>query len=140
MLEKYMEYLHLRPGSVFPDIAHLQPFKTVLLAEANASEDWQAQCSAWLVRSGCRFVMAWGRDADAWEDAVDFASLDAAHFGKVSDQQFVVTTGHGDDSLDDVFWFAKNAAEHPALALKNGLLLHIADQPRPDLLQQYARI
>jgi hypothetical protein len=134
-----MEYLHLQPGSAFPEIAHLQPFKTILLAEAAAGEDWQAACSAWLVGSGCRYCMAWGIDSNAWEDAVDFASLDAAHFAKVDDEQFVVTTAHQDESVEDVFWFAKHGAEHPALKLNNTLLLHIAPQPRPELVQEYAK-
>ena len=134
-----MEYLHLQPGANLPDIAHLQPFKAILLAELSVGDDWQALCSAWLVKSGCRYLMAWGADCSGWEDAIDFASLDAAHFGKVDDAQFVVTTGHQDESLEDVFWFAKNAAEHPALDLHNTLLLHIAGQPRPELVQQYAQ-
>lgn len=134
-----MDYLHLRPGAAFPDIAHLQPFKAVLLAEAEVGEDWQAACSAWLVRSGCRYLMAWGADCNDWEDAVDFASLDATHFAKVDDEQFVVTTAHRDESLDDVFWFAKNGPEHPALTLKNTLLLHIAGAAQPELVQQFAR-
>jgi hypothetical protein len=133
-----MEYLHLQPGSAFPEIARLRPFKTVLLAEAAAGEDWQAACSAWLVASGCRYCMAWGIDCKGWEDAVEFASLDAAHFAKVDDAQFVVTTAHQDESMDDVFWFAKNGARHPALALDHTLLLHIAPQPRPELAQAYA--
>jgi hypothetical protein len=134
-----MEYLHLQPGSAFPEITHLQPFKTILLAEAVAGEDWQAACSAWLVRSGCRYCMAWGIDCSGWEDAVDFASLDAAHFAKVDDEQFVVTTSHQDESVEDVFWFAKNGAVHPALELNNTLLLHIAPQPRPQYALEYAK-
>ncbi len=37
--------------------------------------------------------------------------------------------------LDEVFWYARHRAAHPALALREVLIVHIADAPRREELE-----
>ncbi|MGO1070141.1 DUF7684 family protein [Lysobacter sp. CA199] len=119
-------YIHLTPESTLPALNIGQPFRAVVIAEQAVSPDWQSQVGDWLVASGCLYMMAWGQDCSSWDDAVDWASLRAFDFGDVPDDRDVFTTWHTDEPLSEVFWFAKNSAAHPTVALEHDVLVHIA--------------
>jgi hypothetical protein len=96
--------------------------------------------SEWLVRSGCRYMMAWGRRCSAWDDSVDLANGDCFGSGEISDDDFVVTTWHDEESLEDTFWFAVHAAMHPSLELNETYILHIAPSAQPEeILQRFGK-
>ncbi len=76
-------------------------------------------------------MMAWGEDCASWDDSVDLANLEGFDFGEIPDDEFVMTTWHENEPLRQVFWFAKEVANHPAVKLDNFLILHIgADDKR----------
>jgi hypothetical protein len=121
-----MQYLQLEPGSNPPDISALKPFRTVVIVDDKPTSEWQAQVSEWLVRSGCLYMMAWGKECSSWDDSVDSANLEEFDFGDIPEDKFVMTTWHENDSLRDVFWFSKNNAFHPTVELQNTVILHIS--------------
>jgi hypothetical protein len=84
-------------------------------------------------------MMAWGEDCSSWDDSVDIANLKRFGYEDISENQFVMTTWHEDEPLEEVFWFSKNSSNHPTKLLKSDLLLHIAAEPRElQLLRAYA--
>src|SRR5262249_29202922 len=103
-------YVHLRSGEPVPHLDSSQPFKGIVVIEDDVTSEWQASVSDWLVRNGCRYMMAWGHGCSEWDDSVDLASLDCFGYGETPEDKFVMTTWHNKETLEDVFWFATHAA------------------------------
>ena len=135
MLEKKtLRYLHLPPGADLPDL-RLPPFIAIVLVEDEVIDTWMWDASRWLVASGCRYMLAWGQECEAWHDAVDDANLEAFDYEEVPEDRVVMTTWHEDDDMEEVFWFAKHRAAHPAVPLNTTLILHIAPTSRKDEIE-----
>ena len=124
MIER-TEYLHLKPDTALPHIAALPPFRAVVIVEANVAPEWQSLVSNWLVRSGCLYMMAWGDNRSSWDDSVDIANIEQFNFESIPEDKFVFTTWHTNEPLEEVFWYSKNNAVHPAVKLERTLLVHI---------------
>lgn len=138
-LRKSATYLHLRPGQVLPLPSEHRTHRMVVLIEADVSPEWQQLVSDWIARSSCLYVMAWGRACSSWDDSVDMANIEAFDFADVPDDKFIITTWHTDDTVQEVFWFAKRNALHPTVELESTVLLHIAaDERKGELLRAYA--
>lgn len=134
-----MKYLHLLPDAALPELAGLTRFKAILVVEADASQMWQWDLGRWLVSSGCRCLLACGKECESWADAVDEANQERFDYEDMPEEETVVTTHHEDEDLEEVFWFAKNRAKHPVLELNETLLIHIADtDKREEFEQSYA--
>jgi hypothetical protein len=133
------EYLHLTPGDALPTLASGLPFKAVVVVDCEVEPDWQAQVSDWLVRSGCRFMMAWGHKCGDWDSSVDDANLAMFDYGEIPDDDFVLTTWHDDESLQEVFWFCLHCAMHPSLDLARTYIVHISPHGRPAELLEALR-
>ena len=132
-------YVHLLSAGALPQLARLGRFKAIVVVEDDVTPEWQATVSDWLVRSGCRYMMAWGRRASEWDDSVDHANLHRVGHGEIADDEFVMTTWHDKDSLEDTFWFATHAAMHPSLELNETCILHIALSAQPqEILQRFS--
>jgi len=132
-------YLQLRPHDALPDLKHLAPFMAVVVIDDDSDEMWRWDVARWLVDSGCRFMLAWGKEGASWNEAVEDAALEAANYEDVAPEQTVLTTAHEDEDLDEVFWFARHRASHPALRFSTAVILHVAARGRPDeLLAQFA--
>ena len=132
-------YLHLPAGQVPPSMGGRAPFKAMLVLDQPVTEVWQDLVSEWLVRSGCRYMMAWGAGSSAWDDSVDYAALSTADFGAGPDEQQVMTTWHDDEPLSETFWFAGNCALHPTVALGDAVIIDIRAEAREaELLEAYA--
>lgn len=127
-----VKYLQLSSGDELPVIDHLAPFMGIVLVEEEVEEMWQWEVCRWLVASGCRFMLAWGRDATAWSEAVDDAASEAHDYEDVADELAVMTTAHDDDEMEEVFWYAKRRAVHRALQLGTTMIIHIADDSREE--------
>lgn len=134
MLTTKAHYIQLRPHADLPDLQHLQPFMAIVIADDDSDEMWRWEVARWLAVSGCRFMLAWGKECESWREAVEDAALEAADYDDVAPEQTVLTTSHEDEDLDEVFWFARHRASHPALQLANVVILHVADIGRPDEL------
>ena len=132
-------YLQLRPHDALPDLTHLAPFMAVVVIDDDSDEMWRWEVARWLVASGCRSMLAWGKECESWHDAVDDANLEAFDYEDIPPEQHVMTTWHADEDLDEVFWFARHRASHPAVRFSTAVILHVAVQGRPDaLLAQFA--
>lgn len=75
-------------------------------------------------------MMAWGKDCGSWDDSVDWANLETFDFRDIPDNEFVMTTWHENESLQEVFRFAKEMAHHPAVKLDNVLILHVGAEEK----------
>ena len=82
-----------------PEVAHLAPFRAVVVVDAIVTAAWRAVVSTGLVQSGGLYLIAWGRDSSHWDDAVDMANLEHFKFGDIPDDRFVVTTWHDNEDL-----------------------------------------
>jgi hypothetical protein len=135
-----MKYIQLIPDTAPPDISGFNPFRAIVIVEENVAADWQHRISKWLVSSGCLYMMAWGVDSSSWDDCVDGANLEEWKSGDIPSDNFVMTTWHENESLEEVFWFAKHNAIHPSVEITNTLLVHISKSSKEDgLLDQYNR-
>ena len=139
MLTTKATYLQLRPEGPLPTLDHLQPFMAIVVIDDDSDEMWRWDVARWLATSGCRFMLAWGKECPSWREAVEDAALEAVDYDDVAPEQAVLTTSHEDDDLDEVFWFARHRASHPALQLSNVVILHVAELGRPDeLMAQFS--
>ena len=130
-------YIQLVPESP-PRAISSEPFRMVVVTAVRVSPQWQALVSKWLVQAGCLYMMAWGPDASSWDDSVDMANLDRYDFGEIPDSSAVVTTWHDDEPLEAVFWFSKNAAQHPDVNVCRTIILDISTENRGrQLLELY---
>ena len=122
-----------------PDITRLKPYKSIVVIESPVSQEWQWAVSQWLVETGCLYMMAWGEGCSTWDDSVDMANLEAFDFGDTPEKDFVMTTWHESEPLEEVFRFAKTFAIHSEVELANTLILHIAASAKSaELMKMYA--
>ena len=126
-----MIYLRLSPDTALSPYRHTRPFRAIVIIEAKVSTTWQAQVSGWLVESGCLYMLAWGLNCSTWDDSVDWANLE--HFDyEVPKDAHVMTTWHENDTLPEVFKFAKEWAHatSDSVKIEETLLLHISEIDR----------
>lgn len=122
-------YLHLKPGQTPPE-AGVGPFKAVVVIDGPVTSEWRDVVSAWLVRSGCRYMMAWGPDCSLWDDSVDYANLEKFDYDDIPADQKVMTTWHDKVPLSEAFWFAEHLADHPDVELTRTLIVDISHSDR----------
>ena len=68
----------------------------------------QNSLSEQFVSQGCRYAVCSGYQCSTWDDSIDWAALEKSNF-EDNDNQFVMTTWHKDQSIDDiVFFFIRN--------------------------------
>lgn len=136
-MQKTVNYLHLLPDGSRPHMMDTVPFMAILVADEDVSQMWLWETSRWLVEAGCRVLLAWGKDAQVWSEAVDDAAAEALDAATPEDaeDQAVVTTSHEDEDLEELFWFARHRAAHPALTLDKTLIVHVAAGPRREELE-----
>ena len=120
-----VDYVHLPFGDT-PRFVKAAPFRAVVVIEQDVSEEWRDQVSEWLVRSGCLYMCAWGRDCSKWDDSVDHANLRDFDYGEIPDDRFVMTTWHADEPISEAFWFAGHCADHPTVPLPRLLIVDVA--------------
>jgi len=134
MSDKTLRYLHLLPDAALPDL-RLPPFIAIVLVEDEVLDTWLWDASRWLVASGCRYLLAWGKDCEAWNEAVDEAFQEASDYDDVAPERQVLTASFEDEDMEEVFWFARHRAAHPGAALNTTLILHLAPGPQKDELE-----
>jgi hypothetical protein len=126
-----VRYLQVAPEEAsLPDLGGFPPFRAVVLVREIVSNDWRNRVSDWLVAAGCLYMLAWGRECSVWDDAVDWANISAFDFKPIPPERFVMTTWHENESMEEVFWFATNCAEHPSIPLDLDVILDIASVAR----------
>jgi hypothetical protein len=126
-----VHYLQVQPEAVeLPRLPCASPFRAVVLVREAVSNEWRKRVSDWLVTSGCLYMLAWGVDCSIWDDAVDWASLNEFDFGDIPPERFVMTTWHDDESIEEVFAFARSWATHPTVAVDANVILDISFESR----------
>jgi len=123
-------YVHLKVGQDPPSLGDKRPFKAVVLIEDALTAEWRDLVSAWLVKAGCLYMMAWGENCCAFDDAVDHAHLDAFNYSDAPDDAFVITTWHENETIAEVFWFSEFCAHHPSVDLAETIILDIFPHER----------
>lgn len=132
-------YLHLKPGDALSALASGAPFKAVVVVDCEVAPDWQGQVSDWLVRSGCRYMMAWGHKCGDWDNSVDEALLEIFDYGEIPEDDFIMTTWHENEPLQEAFWFCQHSAMHPSVELARTYIVHISPRARTDELLETFR-
>jgi hypothetical protein len=125
-----VHYLHLAPDAALPALADPGAFKAIVLVEDTPDQLWQWDTCRWLASSGCRYLLAWGKDCEAWKEAFEDAHLELVNYEDVPPEQAVLSTSHEDDDMEEVFWFAKHRAVHPGIDLKTTFVVHVAATAR----------
>jgi hypothetical protein len=82
--------------------------------------------------------MAWGLDCSLWDDSVDYANIEKCGDGGIPDDQFVITTWHTGDTLEEVVRFAKIDAisSYTDEPLTNLLVLDLRDEGRAEVIKE----
>ena len=124
-----VEYIHLPAGSEMPTIVPT-PRRVIVLTEQAVDTSWQDAVSRWIVKSGCLYMMAWGRDCSTWDDSVDHAILAQFDYGDVPDDAFVMTTWHDNEPLHEVFFHARMCAFHPTIKMPLLTILDVREEAR----------
>jgi hypothetical protein len=95
----------------FPSLLNLSSryFKLFIACDARqTSVNEIADAASSLIDQGVVYVCAWGADCervhDIFDEMCDVPNLDQA------ERQFVMTTWHDDEDLDEALWFFLNAA------------------------------
>ena len=122
------QYVHMHPGDAPPRLDEAAPFKAVVVIDADVTPEWRVQVGDWLVRCGCRYMMAWGKDCSAWDSSVDEASLLMFDYEEIPEDDFVMTTWHAGEPLQEAFWFSQFSAIHPSLELEKTYIVHISSE------------
>ena len=136
------QYIHLKPSEFPPSIYIESPFAAVVIIETQVTNDWRSIVSEWLVERGCLYMMAHGNDCSLWDDSVDIANLEAFdwNFDDIPDDKLVNTTWHENESLEEVFWFAKKCALPFSPKIKNIIILDITTNEREQtILSRYEK-
>lgn len=124
------QYVHMHPGDAPPRLDEAAPFKAVVVIDADVTPEWRGLVSDWLVRCGCRYMMAWGNDCSAWDWSVDEANLIKFDYEEIPEDDFVMTTWHAEEPLEEAFWFSQFSAIHPSLQLEKTYIVHISSEAK----------
>ncbi|MGN6528134.1 MAG: DUF7684 family protein [Burkholderiaceae bacterium] len=120
-------YLQLVPNAPLPPAPFGGPFRAVVVVRRPVGDLWRKLASEWLVAGGCRYMLAWGDECSRWDDAVDWAALEANGFADAPPERFVMTTWHDGQPLEAVFDYARRGARHPALAPGETWIVEVCD-------------
>ena len=123
-------YLRIVPDTDLPDIGRHRWFRAIVILDGVYSEAWQDKVSRWLVDAGCLYMMAWGPNCTTWDDSVDLAQIEKFLPGEAPENEFVMTTWHDNESLEEVFWFAQMCAYDAYDRIENILIVHIGERER----------
>ena len=124
-MQENVTYLHLTAGASLPQLKSERNYKAVVMIEDEVTKEWQWEVSQWLVKTGCLYMMAWGRDCSSWDDSVDYANIEDCNYEGIPDEKFIMTTWHDDEPLAEVLGFAKESARHGHVDLDSTLIIHI---------------
>lgn len=133
-----IRYQRLENGDPMPVLEGSSPYKAVVIVEDAVGLEWQRAASRWLADSGCLYMMAWGDGCSSWDDSVDLANVLQFEGEEIPDDRLIMTTWHEDESLGDLFRFAKTA-DHSDVTIENLLILHIGAADRQSELESLYR-
>lgn len=128
-------YLRLAENGALPDLPKLGQLGVAIVADIAVSNSRQNEIADWLYSSGCRYMAAWGIDCSIWDDALDWAQIAVWPDG-APDDQFIMTTWHDKDTMEQALWFIGTVAcTYDDQLLGHILILHIGDCDRQNELK-----
>ena len=137
--DEQLLYIHLPAESPLP-VLFPEPCRVVVLIEQHVSPEWQSLVSEWIVNQGCLYMMAWGIDCSTWDDSVDWALLNTWNFEDIPDDNFLITTWHENEPMNEAFIHCRLCAFHPTIELPKVAILDITGSPREtEILDRYRR-
>lgn len=95
----------------------------LLAADPAIEDDEQNALSDEIVRQGCRYAVCTGYQCSKWDDSIDWAFIATAPSFSPTDERFVVTTWHENESLRDVVHFFRWNTTFDQFIPKNYLVL-----------------
>jgi len=128
-------YIRLHPNAPLPEIERFRWFRAAVVLDAEYSDDWQMAVSRWLVDSGCLYMMAWGPKCTTWDDSVDYAQILKHLPGEAPVNEWVMTTWHDEETLEDVFWQMRFSAMDELGRIEHSLIVHIGVADRAEEFQ-----
>lgn len=121
-----LHYVRVGSGEVPPDVARLAPFRAVVVITEPLSPDREDVLADWLVTNGCLYMMAWGPGCSRMDDAVDYANCRKFNFEEIPEREFVMTTWHENEALDETFWYAGFCARDPFDLIRSTLIVDLS--------------
>ena len=118
-----VNYFQINSNIELPSVEEFSPYKAVVIVDIDCEQSWQKRISEWLVSSGCKYMMAWGKDCSSLHDSVDDAFIQLSGWTELPN---LLTTWHDDEPLREVFEFCKYSAMHDEYELDNTLIIHIS--------------
>ncbi|HSA96324.1 MAG TPA: hypothetical protein VLJ16_09745, partial [Acidobacteriota bacterium] len=76
----------------------------IYAVDENTTREEQEAISDQIVISGCRYAVCAGYKSSSWDDSIDMAYL-KRNGGDVHDENFVMTSWHDKESLEDIVFF-----------------------------------
>lgn len=134
-----IEYLRIDNNGTLPDLTFDGFFRAGLISECETSQDRMNLVTDWLYRSGVKYFCTWGESCEQWHDSMDWSNLRACDYN-VPDDKHVMTTWDSSTPLDEMLWYLRELAGFAFdgnTPLNNVLILHIADEDRPDLIERF---
>ncbi|MGC1497549.1 MAG: hypothetical protein WA790_17230 [Sulfitobacter sp.] len=133
---KYLFLPKDTPIAIPPEFSR---FKCLILIERDVNDSYRNDVSDTLVKNGCLYMMAWGLDCSLWDDSVDWAFLALYEYGAYPEDQFVMTTWHENDTLQEMLEFAKVCSDHSDVDLQDILVLDFGSHERGGFIEQSYR-
>lgn len=77
----------------------------LVVADSSISDEERDALSGEIIDQGCRYAVCTGHECSRWHDSIDVAYLATSPDFLPSDERFVMTTWHEDESLEEVIHF-----------------------------------
>jgi len=90
--------------SPFPDQEHTL---LVCVVDRSVTDAERQKLSEEIVAARCRYAVCWGHECSSWDTSIDCACIEAAEDFNPPDEDFIVTTWHDKESIEDTleFWW-----------------------------------
>jgi hypothetical protein len=135
-----VRYVHVAGDQHSLGIETIGSYRAVVLCDYTVPEQQRMDIARDLCKTGCRYMMAWGPECSRWDDDVDWANRERFDCAEPPESHYIMTTWHDDESLDELFWFAKTTACYDGFEWNEGdtLLVHFGDPSRKqEFLDRY---
>jgi len=134
-----MNYIQITSSTDLSELNKFRPYKCVIIADKIVPKNTQWKISESLVNTGCYYMMAWGENCSSWDDSVDEVNImKFIDLESIPNKEFVYTSWHHNEDLEEVFWFCKNCANHKQHSDMNTILIHIGStQSKEQIINTY---
>lgn len=130
-------YQFVFKGSAVKIPPEFTQYKCLILNEYKIDEEYRWTVREHLVETGCRWMLAWGIDGTLWDDSVDLVEINKFLPEIVGpDDEFVLTTWHDNDTLEEVIHFTKFGAveTYDAKPLHDVVIIDLSEVNREEYI------